>query len=406
MSDEPSATYSRRRAIQTLGTIGVVGLAGCAGGDGGDGSDGSDGSDGGSDGGGGDGGGSTGESGSDGGGGGNGGDGDGGDGESGSEDTLRAAWVTDTPVGDLGWSFAHDQGRQAAEEQLDGVETTIQTEVAPEDSERVMNQLSSDGYDVIFGCAFGYMDAMASLSEEYPDIAYEHATGVNRDAGMGIYFGRQYQNRYLLGQAAGLMDGIDTVGYVAAFPLPEVIRGINAFALGARSVDADPTITVRWTNTWFDPPTETDAAQSLIDEGADMMAQHQDSPAALNTAADAGIWASGYQAPMKELAGENYLTSPIWNWGAFYVPAIREVRSGDWSADFYWGGLNEGVVALDEFGSEVPSSVVEEVEATRESIQSGDLDVWSGTEFADREDWWLYSSMEEFVPRIDGEIPE
>jgi basic membrane protein A len=248
--------------------------------------------------------------------------------------------------------------------------------------------------------------ACSSLAEEYPDVAYEHATGVNREGGMGIYFGRQYQNRYLLGQAAGLMDGIETIGYVAAFPLPEVIRGINALALGARSVGADPTITVRWTNTWFDPPTETDAAQSLIDEGADMMAQHQDSPAALNAAADAGIWASGYQAPMKDLAGENYLTSPIWNWSAFYVPAIRSVREGTWQPDFYWGGLNEGVVALDEFGSEVPESVVEEVQATKETIQNGDLDIWAETAFADREDWWLYSSMEAFVPRIDGEIPE
>jgi basic membrane protein A len=269
-----------------------------------------------------------------------------------------------------------------------------------------MDELSRDGYDVIFGCAFGYMDAMMSLAEEYPDIAYEHCTGVNRQGDTGIYFGRQYQTRYLVGQTAGLMDGIDTVGYVAAFPLPEVIRGINAMTLGARSVDEDLSVAVRWTNTWFDPPTETEAAQSLIEEDVDMMAQHQDSPAALNAAADSGIWASGYQAPMKQFAEENYLTSPIWDWANFYVPAIREVRDGSWEADFDWNGLENGVVALDEFGDEVPDSVVQEVESTREAIAGGGLDIWADTRFSDREDWWLYSSMEEFVPGVDGEIPE
>lgn len=389
MTNERTQLYSRRHALKTVGVLGAVGLAGCTG-DGGDGGDGSDGdSDGGDE--------SDGDS--------NGSDGgstDGGDGD----DTFRAAWVTDTPVGDLGWSWSHDQGRQAVEEELDGVETTIQEEVAPEDAGRVMDELSTDGYDVIFGCAFGYMDAMMSLAEEYPDIAYEHCTGVNREGDMGIYFGRQYQTRYLVGQTAGLIDDIDTIGYVAAFPIPEVIRGINAMTLGARSVDEDVTTKVRWTNTWFDPPTETDAANSLIEEDVDMLAQHQDSPAALNAATDSDIWASGYQAPMKQFAEGNYLTSPIWDWANFYVPTIQEIREGAWEADFDWDGLNEGVVAMDEFGDEVPDSAIQEVESTRESIESGDFDIWADTQFADREDWWLYSSMETFVPGVDGTIPE
>lgn len=387
MSEQNNAPFTRRQALRTAGAIGAVGLAGC-GGDGGDGSDDSSGD------------------------GGNGGDGDGdggatdGDGGDGGDGTVRAAWVTDTPVGDLGWSWAHDQGRQAVQAEYDWVETSIQEEVAPEDAGRVMEELSQGGADVIFGCAFGYMDAMISLSEEYPDVVYEHATGVNLEGNISIYFGRQYQTRYLVGQAAGLMDDIDTIGYVAAFPIPEVIRGINAMTLGARSVDEDMTVTVRWTNTWFDPPKETDAAKSLIDEGVDMLAQHQDSPAALNEAADNDIWASGYQAPMKQFAEENYLTSPIWNWENYYVPTVQEVRDGTWESEFDWPGLSEGVVAIDEFGDEIPESVVEDVEATRETIQSGDLNIWSDTTFAGEDDWWLYTSMEEFVPGVDGTIPE
>jgi len=382
MSREKNREYSRRKALQAAGTLGILGLAGCAG-DGDDGGDGSDGSDG-----------SGGRDGST----------DGGDG--GSDDSIRAAWVTDTPVGDLGWSWAHDQGRQAVKEEYDWVETTIQEEVSPEDAGQVMEDLSQQGYDVIFGCAFGYMDTMISLSEEYTDVVYDHCTGVNLEGNIGIYFGRQYQTRYLVGQAAGLMDDIDTIGYVAAFPIPEVIRGINAMSLGARSADEDMTITVRWTNTWFDPPKETDAAQSLVEEGVDLMAQHQDSPAALNQAADNGIWASGYQAPMKQLAEENYLTSPIWNWENYYTPTVQEVRDGTWEPEFDWPGLNEGVVDIDQFGSEVPDTVVDEVEATRASIEAGDLDIWSGTQFADEDDWSLYTSMEEFVPGIDGKIPD
>jgi len=390
MATEETCLYSRRKALRTVGALGALGIAGCTG-DGGDGDSGSDGD--------------SESDGSDSDGGTSGSTDDGNDsGE--DEESLGVAWVTDTPVGDLGWSWAHDQGRQAVEEEFDWVETTIQTEVAPENARRVMDELSRDGYDLIFGCAFGYMDAMIELSEEYPDVVYEHSTGVNLDGDIGIYFGRQYQTRYLVGQAAGLMDDIETIGYVAAFPIPEVIRGINAMTLGARSVDKDITVSVRWTNTWFDPPKETDAAQSLVEADVDMMAQHQDSPAALNTAADNDVWASGYQAPMKEMAGSNYFTSPIWNWENYYVPTVEDVRDGSWEPGFEWPGLEEGVVAVDEFGDEVPNSVVEETRDTRAAIQSGDLEVWADTAFAGQEDWTLYTTMEEFVPGVDGKIPE
>jgi basic membrane protein A len=323
----------------------------------------------------------------------------------GGAESIRAAWVTDTPVGDLGWSWAHDQGRQAVEAELENVETTIQEEVPPADAKQVMENLVDQGWDIIFGNAFGYMDAMKTLSQQHDDVAFEHTTGTTYNDNMGLYFGRQYQSRYLLGKAAGLLDDVDTVGYVGAFPLPEVVRGINAFTLGARSVDEDLTTKVRWVNSWFDPPKETEAAKSLIDAGADLMAQHQDSPSALKAAANADIWASGYQAPMENFAGDNYLSSAIWDWGEFYVPTVQELRNGEWSGDFEWLGLNSGLVAVDEFGPEVPTEVVDEVESTQASIEAGDLAVWEGTKFEEETDWWKYAKMQEFVEGVDGTIP-
>jgi basic membrane protein A len=233
------------------------------------------------------------------------------------------------------------------DDEFDWVETTIQESVAPADAYQIMSGLADEEYDVIFGCAFGYMDTMKELSKEYSDIAWEHTSGFEYGDNLGLYFGRQYQTRYLVGIAAGMLDDVEQIGYVGAHPIPEVIRGINAMALGARSVDENVTIKTRFTNTWYDPPLESDAAQSLIDEGADLMAQHQDSPSALRTAADNDIWATGYQAPMGQHAGENYLTSSIWNWKDFYIPTVEQVHNDEWEVDFQWLGLDSGVVSYD-----------------------------------------------------------
>ena len=295
---------TRRDALRALGAAGMVGVAGCGGdggGDGGDGDDGSDESDGGSDG----------SDGSD--------DGstDGGS-TDGSDGTVRAAWVYVSEVGDLGWSWAHDQGRKAADERFDWLETDTVESVEPADAERTIRELTNSGHDVIFATSFEYQDPMYSVAENNPDTVYEHCSGYRTRENMGRYFGRIDQARYLTGVAAGMMTEANSLGYVAAFPISEVVRGINAFTLGAASVNPDVTTQVRWTNSWFDPQTEREAANALIDEGVDVMAQHQDSSAAVQAAHEADIWATGYDAPMRQFAEEDYIASPIRHWKEFY----------------------------------------------------------------------------------------
>ncbi|PSQ61431.1 MAG: BMP family ABC transporter substrate-binding protein [Halobacteriales archaeon SW_9_67_25] len=382
---------SRRDAIRAIGATGLIGLAGC-GGDGGDGSDGgSDGSDGG-----GDGGSSDGSDGDDGG---------STDGEDGGMDTVRAAWVYNSEVGDLGWSWAHNEGRKATAEEFDWIETDYTEAVAPEDSERIFRQYASDDYDIVFGCTFGYQDPMVSVAEDNPDVFFEHNTGYATRENMGRYMGRIYQARYMAGVAAGMITEANSLGYVAAFPIAEVVRGINAFTLGAASVNEDVTTKVRWTNTWFDPPSEQEAANSLIDEGVDVMAQHQDSPAAVRAANEAGIWSTGYDAPMGEFGGDKYITSPIWNWEEFYIPTVEDVREGTWESDAYWEGLNAGIVDLSEWGPNVPEDVTSEVSDVRSQIESGDLDVWAGSAFEGESDEFLFQDMASYVEQVEGEVP-
>jgi basic membrane protein A len=378
---------SRRDAIRGIGATGLFALAGC-GGDGGDGSDGTDGGDG-----------------SDGSGGTDGGDGGSTDGGDGGQDTVRAAWVYNSEVGDLGWSWAHNEGRAAVAEQYDWLETAYTEAVAPGDAERIFRQYANDDFDIIFGCTFEYQDPMFTVAEDNPDTLFEHNTGYRTRENMGRYMGRIYQARYLAGQAAGMVTETDTLGYVAAFPIPEVIRGLNAYTLGAASVNDSVTTKVRWTNSWFDPPTESEAASALLDENVDVMAQHQDSPAALTTAADAGIWATGYDAPMSEQAGENYLTSPIWHWEEFYGPTLESVQDSSWESDSYWEGLESGICSLDDWGSEVPQDVKDEVSSSRDGIVSGELDIWAGSQFEGESDEFLFQEMSSFVEHVEGTVP-
>ena len=219
------------------------------------------------------------------------GDGDGGTSPTATpeDQTVQAAWVYISEVGDLGWSWAHDQGRKAVADRYDWLETSVSEAVPPPDGKQVVDQYTQQGFDIIFGTTFEYMDPMLELAKNNPDTLYEHCSGFNTHDNMGRYFGRMYQARYLAGMGAAMMPDVSTLGYVAAFPIPEVVRGINAFTAGARSVNPEISTKVRWTDTWFDPPTEREAAQSLIDAGVDVMAQHQDSPAAVKAASEAEI---------------------------------------------------------------------------------------------------------------------
>ena len=390
---------TRRDAIRTVGAASIIGLAGCGGDDG----NGGNGNGNGGNGNGGNGNGGNGNGGNGNGGNGNGGNGNGGNGN--GQETVRAAWVYNSEVGDLGWSWAHNEGRKATAAEFDWLETDFTESVAPADSERVFTQLAEDGFDIIFGCTFGYQDPMLNVAEEFPDTYFEHNTGFATAENMGRYMGKIFQTRYLAGMAAGRMTEANSLGYVAAFPIPEVVRGINAYTLGAASVNDDITTKVRWTNTWFDPPAEQEAANALIDEGVDVMAQHQDSPAAVRAANNADIWATGYDAPMQEFGGDNYITSPIWNWEEFYIPAVESVKEGTWEPDAYWKGLNAGIVDLSDWGPEVPQDVQDEVAEARSQIESGELDVWTGSKFEGESEQFLFQEMSSFVEHVEGEVP-
>jgi len=291
---------------------------------------------------------------------------------------MKVGFVYVSPIGDAGWSYAHDVGRQAIEA-MDGV-TTSYVEAVPEgpDSERVMLNMARKGFDVIFATSFGYMDPMMKVAKQFPNIAFMHCSGFKMAENMGNYFGRMYQARYLSGVVAGSMTKSNTLGYVAAFPIPEVIRGINAFTLGVQAVNPDATVRVVWTKTWYDPATEKEAAKSLLDVGADVIAQHQDSPGPQEAAQEKGVYSIGYNSDMSTFAPKAHLTAPIWNWAPYYVKKVEEVRNGSWKADSAWPGLAENIVDLAPFGAMVPADVQAKVKSLKDDIAAGKKKIFVG----------------------------
>jgi basic membrane protein A len=294
------------------------------------------------------------------------------------EKEMKVGFVYVSPIGDAGYSYAHDVGRQAVEA-MAGV-TTSYVESVPEgpDSERVILNMARKGYDAIFATSFGYMDPMLKVAKQFPKIAFLHCSGFKQSENMGNYFGRMYQARYLSGIVAGKMTKSNIIGYAAAFPIPEVIRGINAFTLGAQSVNPDAEVRVVWTKTWYDPATEKEAAKSLLDVGADIIAQHQDSPGPQEAAEEKGVYSIGYNSDMSSFAPKAHLTAPVWNWGPYYTKVVDEVRKGTWKAESAWPGLAEGIVDLAPFGPMVPQEVKDLVNSVKADIASGKKKVFVG----------------------------
>lgn len=291
---------------------------------------------------------------------------------------LQVGFVYVSPVGDAGWSYAHDQGRKAIEA-MDGVETAF-VEAVPEgpDSERVMLNMARKEYDLIFATSFGYMDAMLKVAGQFPDTVFMHCSGFKTAPNMGNYFGRMYQARYLSGMVAGAMTKSNILGYVAAFPIPEVIRGINAFALGAAAMNPEAKVRVVWTKTWYDPATEKEAAKSLLDVGADVVAQHQDSPGPQEAAQERGVYSVGYNTDMSDFAPEAHLVAPVWNWAPFYTEMVEAVRAGTWKSGSYWYGIEHGIVDISPVAGMVPDAVREKVMARRAEIVSGTFKPFAG----------------------------
>ncbi len=291
---------------------------------------------------------------------------------------LKVGFVYVSPVGDAGWSYAHDQGRKAIEA-MDGVETAF-VESVPEgpDAERVILNMARKEFDLIFATSFGYMDPMLKVAGRFPDTVFMHCSGFKTAENMGNYFGRMYQARYLSGMVAGAMTESDTLGYVAAFPIPEVIRGINAFTRGAQAMNPEVKVRVVWTKTWYDPATEKEAAKSLLDVGADVIAQHQDSPGPQEAAQDRGAYSIGYNTDMSAFAPKAHLVAPIWNWAPFYTEMVEAVRAGTWESDAYWYGIEHGIVDISPMGDMVPESIRKQVMDRRDEIVSGDFVPFTG----------------------------
>jgi basic membrane protein A len=289
---------------------------------------------------------------------------------------LKVAFVHVGPTADKGWSWAHDQGAKYLEANMPGVKiTTLESIPEGPDSQRVFEDLAADGNQLIFGTSFGYMEPMLAAAENYPDVAFMHATGYMTSANMGNYFGAAEEGRYLSGMAAGAASESGKIGYVAAFPIPEVLRGINAFTLGVREMNPEATVQVVWTSTWFDPPKEGDAAQALLDSGVDVIAMHQDSSAPGQKAEAAGAYWVGYNTDMTEFAPSAWLTAAIWDWGPFYLKMAQEVQAGTWEPVSYYGNMADGMVDIAPFGPGVSEETQALIEERKQQIIDGSFSV-------------------------------
>lgn len=297
-----------------------------------------------------------------------------------SDDALKAAFIYVSPVGDAGWSWAHNQGRLFAAANTD-VETAFSESIPESDAdfrEAVEVHIANDA-DIIFGTSFGYMDTMEAMAAEYPEVTFEHASGYKgNDTNFGNYFGRIYQPRYLAGVVAGSLPGIERIGYVAAYPIPEVIRGINAFTLGVQSLRPNAVVDVRWTSTWFDPSVEADAANALIEAGAQLLTQHQDSPSVGTVAESRGVRWVPYHSDMCNFAPTAYVTSAVWDWGPYYQRTIEAIADGSWEPGNYWGGMEDDIVGLAPLAEDVGNRARQLIDEVAASIRDGSFDPFDG----------------------------
>ncbi|MEW6694436.1 MAG: BMP family ABC transporter substrate-binding protein [Pseudomonadota bacterium] len=293
---------------------------------------------------------------------------------------IKAAWVYVGPVGDAGWSYAHDLGRKAVEAHFgDKVQTTF-VESVPEgaDAERVIRDLAAQGNKIIFATSFGYMEPMLKVAQEFPDVRFEHATGYKTAPNMRIYDASFYQDAYMAGIIAAHMSKTGTLGFVGSFPIPEVLRNINAFVLGAQTVKPNIKLKVVWVNSWFDPPKETEAAQSLINQGADVLLQNTDSTAVLQTAEKNGKYAFGWDSDMSSFGPKAHLASAVVNWGPYYVQAVQEVLDGTWQTKRTVWGVKEGLNDLIKIADVVPEAAKKKVEEVKAGLKSGEFEVFTG----------------------------
>ena len=294
-------------------------------------------------------------------------------------DKLKVGFIYVGPIGDHGWTYEHNEGRIAIEEALgDRVETVYVENVAEgPDAERAITRLARDGAGLIFTTSFGYMDPTIKVAKRFPDVKFEHATGYKRADNVSTYSARFYEGRYVIGQIAARMSKSGVAGYIASFPIPEVVRGINAFMLGAQSINPDFKVKIVWVNSWFDPGKEADAAKVLIGQGADIVSQHTDSTAPLQIAAEQGVLGFGQASDMIAFAPKNQLTAIIDNWAPYYVARARAVLDGTWKSEDTWDGMAPGMVEMAPY-TNLPDDVVAMAKETQAKITSGEMHVFAG----------------------------
>jgi len=323
--------------------------------------------------------------------------------ESGAE-TVRAAFVHEAAETST-WVARHKSAARNMAEEYDWLEVSFQDEVAAADAQQVFTNYADQGYDVIFGNAFAYQDPLRQVSRDYPDIAFENAGGVQTGDNMGLYTIKAHEGYYLAGVAAGMLTESNHLGFVAPFTVAKILRRINAFTIGARSVNSDVTTEVNWVNTWFDPSTEASAAQSLIDSGADVITNWTNSVASVRRAAENDVWAIGSGMSQPDVGGENYVTSVMANWESHHEETLPAVRDGEWEASFDWYGVEEGYIELDDWGPNVPSEVQSAVDDERTALVDGSTSIWSGTTFEEKGDDFMFQDVSSYVEGVQGSVP-
>ena len=330
---------------------------------------------------------------------------------------LKVAWVYIGPIGDAGWTYAHDLGRKAVEAEFgDKVQTTY-VEKVPEsaDAERVLRDLASQGNKLIFTTSFGYMEPTIKVAQEFPDVKFMHATGYKLAPNVGVYDASFYQDAYISGMIAGAMTKTNTLGFVGSFPIPEVLRNINAYALGAQVTNPKAKVKVVWVNTWFDPPKESEAAQSLINGGADVLLQNTDSSAVLQTAEKAGKFAFGWDSDMSAVAPKAHLASNVVHWGPAYNKYVKDVLDGTWKSDRIVWGTKEGVNEVVKIADAMPEDLKKKIDEIKAGMKDGSFEVFSGP-IADntgkerlakdtKADQAWKDKVDFYVKGVDGKVP-
>ncbi|MBQ0929576.1 BMP family ABC transporter substrate-binding protein [Ideonella sp. 4Y16] len=293
---------------------------------------------------------------------------------------LKVAFAYVGPVGDGGWTFAHDNARKALEKELGDKIVTSFVEKVPEaaDAERVFRDMIGQGNTLIFGTTFGYMEPMLKVAADSPNVKFEHATGYKTAPNLRTYDSRTYEGAYMAGVVAGAMTKSNTLGVVGSIPIPEVIRNINSFTMGAQSVNPKVKTKVVWVNEWFNPPKETEAATALINGGADVLMQNTDSPAVLKTAQEKGKRAFGWDSDMTAYGPKAHLGSAVINWGPYYIKATKDALEGKWATGQSWWGVKEGAIDFVSIAEDVPADVKAKVDAVKAGLKDGSFAIWKG----------------------------